>query len=154
MLFEPLIAFTGAAFEAGPVDNPDGAAAALNQPFLLERSHYRVDARALDSEQASEGFLGELDPVAGTVLGVEQPARRPLGDRVEGVARCRLHYSCEEAIGKAAEDVGNEGRAALGVFERLHRHAENGAADQDDRAREGRRVAAADDPADSAFTAD
>ena len=45
-------------------------------------------------------------------------------------------------------------RAVLGVLERLHRQLERRPGDQDHGAREGRRMAAADDSADRAFAAD
>ena len=130
------------------------AAAGRDQPFARQFLDHRIDRGALDPEQAGEGLLGQLDPVAGAVLGVEQPARRALGDRVEGVAGDRLHHLRKEVIGEAAEQVADEARMALGIFERVHRDSERLAADQAHRARKGRREAAADDPADRAFAAD
>ena len=87
MLLEPLVAFARAALEPGAVGDPDDPAAGGDQAFLLQRLDHRVDRRPLDPEQSRERFLGELDPVAGAVLRVEQPARGALRDRMEGIAR-------------------------------------------------------------------
>ena len=74
---------------------------------------------------------------------------------MEGVAGGRLHDLREQIIGEAAEDIADEAGTALRFFERIHRDAIGLAADQDGTgAREGRGVAAADDPADRAFAAD
>ena len=119
-----------------------------------EASDHRVDGRALDAEQAGQRLLGELDPVAGAVLRVKQPARGPLGDRVEGVAGNRLHdLSTADNPNSGRTGCAMNGERLFASSSAVHRHLERRAADQHFGAREGRGVAAADDPADGSFAA-
>src|SRR5688500_16305327 len=103
MVAEAGVALATPPLEPFAVDDLELAPAGRHQPLQRKLLDHRIDGRALDPEQPGEGFLGELDPVAGSVLRVEQPARRPLGDGMEGVAGDRLHHLGKQEIGEAAE---------------------------------------------------
>src|SRR4029453_16102692 len=95
-------------------------------------------------EQVSKRLLRERDAVACTVLRMEQPASRAFGNRVEGVARGRLHRLRGQIAGEAAEEIANEGRASLRFLQRFHRNAICGTPDEDRRACKSWSVTATD----------
>lgn len=80
VICKPGVAFARSLLEPLAIDDRHDAAAGRDQPLVEERPDNRIDRRALDSKQVGEGFLSELDPVAGTVLRVEEPACCALGN--------------------------------------------------------------------------
>ena len=95
MIGEALVAFARPSLETRAVDDAQNASASNDQLLRRQFLDHGVDGRSLDPEKIGEGFLGELDPVAGAVLRVEQPTRRSLGNRMEAVAHRRLHHLSE-----------------------------------------------------------
>jgi hypothetical protein len=73
---------------------------------------------------------------------------------VEGIAGNRLLNLREQIIGVSAEDVGDEARPPLRIFERFHRHTDGRSRHLHDRIAERGSMAAADDSADCSFAAD
>ena len=71
----------------------------------MKLAHHRIDRRALDAEQASEGFLGQLDPVAGAVLRVKQPARGAFGIEWKALHATDCITCDEQIVREAAEQI-------------------------------------------------
>src|SRR5690348_18402599 len=98
MVFQPLIAFTGAALEPGAIEYAHCTPARSDEPVAREFLDDRVDGRPLHPQEAGKRLLCQLNLVTGTALHVEQPARGALCDRVESVACDGLHHRREKVI--------------------------------------------------------
>ena len=110
---------------------------------------------ASDAEHRRELLLGQRnDRVAGALHRRDDPLRGALLDRVGRVAGCRLHHLRQHAIRIAGEHAAQRRRLALRCFQQIEAKLRERPAELHDHARIGRQVAAADDAADRAFTAD
>ena len=98
MIFEALVAFTCAAHEANSIGDADNATSRRDKTLVKKLTNYGVHGRPLNPQKASECFLCQFNAVPSPVLRGKQPASGALRDRVEGIARHRLHHLGEQVI--------------------------------------------------------
>ena len=113
MSLDDVVAFACAALEAGPVGHPHDPASDCDQAFVLKRADHGVDRGALHAEQPRQRLLRQLDSSPARSCAMQQPARRSLNDRMEGVARAGLHHLRKQIVRESAEQVGDERRASF-----------------------------------------
>jgi hypothetical protein len=147
MFFDAAVAVAGSLLDQIAALDLDASAPIADQALFLEGSCGTANRVRCTPSISARYSWGQWNLVAvGAVMGGEKPAAEPSLQRMGRIARDRLHHLGKQRIRISGEDFADPGGACLGSFNRLDVETDGSARDLDLGTREGRRVAAADDP--------